>query len=173
MASQIRTARSRGLRRSVLTFITLAAVAAALSSCSKETKFPTDFEAQRLLSEMGNWPHDYYGQIASDIVAQIKEIRVIGDSQAQSLRLVGEMLNEVKADWPEIARRETADELIDYLHVQGLAPIAEAIQQSLATYRSLEPAGEFHIEQKIMAIRRALIASYQEVQNELAGLPAN
>ena len=84
MASQIRAARLRGLKWSALTFITLVAVAAGLSSCSKETNFPADSKAQRLLSEMEKWPHDYYGQIESDIVARIKEIRVIGDSQEQS-----------------------------------------------------------------------------------------
>jgi hypothetical protein len=156
-----------------LTVIILVAVAAGLSSCSKETSFPADSQAQRLLSEKGKWPHDYYGQIENDIVARIKEIRVIGDSQGQSLKMVGDLLDQVKADWPDIAKLETADQLVDYLHDQGLAPIAEAIQQSLTTYRSLEPAGEFHIEKQITAIRHALIAAHREVQNELSGSGSN
>jgi hypothetical protein len=154
-------------------FITIAALAAGVSSCSKETPFPTDSQAQRLLNEMGKWPHDYYGQIERDIVARIKEIRVVGGSQEQSLKLVGDLLSQVKADWPEIAKFETADQLVDYLHVQGLAPISVAIQQSLAAYRSLEPAGEFHLEQQLMAIRHALIAAYREVRNQLSGSRSN
>jgi predicted RNA-binding protein len=117
---------------------------------------------------MGKWPHDYYGLVETDVVSGVMGIKTIGDSEQESLKKVNNLLSLVKADWPNIAKLETADALIEYLYGRQLASIAEVIQQTLAKDRSLEPSGEFHIQLQAMAIKRGLISAYKEVQNKLS-----
>lgn len=118
---------------------------------------------------MGKWPHDYYGLIETGLVSQIMGIRVIGDSPQKSLKSLENMLNRVKSDWPNIAKFETADQIIGYLYDHDLASIAGAIQKTFFDYRAAEPGGEYHLQLQAMAVKRGLVAAYREVQNRLSG----
>lgn len=157
------------LWRVILSLITLLVMTAALSSCGKETSFPTDPQAHRLLKEMDKWPDDYYWLVETGVASRVMGIRVRGDSIEESLKRVDKLVSKVKAEWSNIEELDTAVELINYFRGHNLAPIAEAIEKTLSKNQALEPAGEFHTQLQAMAIKRGLISANREVQKELAG----
>ena len=153
--------------RVIVSLITLVVVTTAISSCGKETVFPTEPPAHRLLKEMEKWPDEYYWLIETGVASRIMGIRVSGESIQESLQRVDKLVSQVKADWSNIAELDTAAKLIDYLRKHNLEPIAESIEKTLAQNKDREPGGEFHPQLQARAIKRGLISSYREVQKEL------
>ena len=169
MRSQKHPTKSCVSWRVIVSLITLAVMAATLSSCGKETKFPTEPAEHRLLDELNKWPDKYYWLVETGVASRVMGIRESGDSIEDALKRVNKLVSQVKADWSHIAELDTAAELIDYFRQHDLEPIAEAIQQTLEQNepQEPEPTGEFHPQLQALAIKRGLISSYQEVQKEL------
>ncbi len=155
--------------RVILSVIILFVMTLVLSSCGKETDFPADPNAHRLLKEMEKWPDDYYWLVETGVASRVMGIRVKGDSIKESLKRLDKLVSKVKAEWSNIEELDTAEKLINYFRGNDLVPIAKAIEETLSKNRALEPAGEFHAQLQAMAIKRGLIAANREVQKELSG----
>jgi hypothetical protein len=169
MRSQTHGTKSSVPWRVIVSLITLVVVATALLSCGKETTFSPEPAAHRLLNELEKWPDDYYWLIETGVASRVMGIRAGGESIEESLKRVDKLVSQVKADWSNIAKLDTAVKLIDYFRQHNLEPIAEAIEKTLSQNKAREPAGEFHAQLQALAIKRGLISSYREVQKELAG----
>ena len=167
MRSQTHGTRSWVPWRVIVSIITLVMMATTLSSCGKETVFPTEPPEHRLLEELNKWPDKYYWLVETGVASRVMGIRESGDSIDEALERVDELVSKVKADWSHIAKLDTAEKLLNYFRQHDLEPIAEAIEETLSQNKAREPTGEFHPQLQALAIKRGLISSYQEVQKEL------
>ena len=97
--------------RVIVSLITLVIMVTALSSCGKETKFPTEPPEHRLLDELNKWPDEYYWLVETGVASRVMGIRESGDSIEDALERVNKLVSQVKADWSDIAELDTADKL--------------------------------------------------------------
>jgi hypothetical protein len=137
-------------------FFTLVSMATVLSSCGGETVFPKQPEAHRLYNEVQEWPDEYYWLVAAGV-----------SSRVMGLRSADELLSEFKEQWVKIEALDSAEELISYFDEHDLAPIAEAIQQTLLQNSALEPSIKTHRQLQTDAIKRGLVYAFWEVKGEL------
>ncbi|MFQ5929503.1 MAG: hypothetical protein ACE5NA_04435 [Nitrospiraceae bacterium] len=127
----------------------------ALSSCT--TKFPENPEKHRLFKELQAASHEYYFLVRKGVAS-----RVMGIQPEAQMR---ELLRALEARWGDVDSLDASDALINYFRANGLAPIAERVEETLSRNEPSRPP-DLDPRLEAGAIKQGLVDAFYEVQRE-------
>jgi hypothetical protein len=74
------------------------------------------------------------------------------------------MLDAVELLWGTLSGLQSAQAIVDYLNVNNLKEVADAIQQTLVANQAKEPSTNTHAVLQAHAIKQGLIGAHRKIK---------